>query len=96
MGLDCGSNVDFVGKDNIQLYDSSPWAKRGFCIHCGTHLFYKLNDKNKYILPVGIFENADDLKLSYQVFIDEKPSYYCFSNETYNMTGKEILDKFLA
>ena len=45
-------------------------------------------------MPAGIFENGDDLVFDLQVFIDEKPEYYCFSNETRSMTGKEAFAEF--
>jgi hypothetical protein len=28
------------------VYDSSPWAQRGFCGQCGTHLFYRLKESD--------------------------------------------------
>jgi hypothetical protein len=30
----------------------------------------------------------------HQIFIDEKSEYYCFSNETQNMTGAEVFAMF--
>ena len=33
--------------------------------------------------------------LEHQVFIDEKPDYYSFANETKNMTGAEIFAQFV-
>ncbi len=29
-----------------------------------------------------------------QIFIDEKPSFYCFANETNKMTGAEVFAKY--
>jgi hypothetical protein len=34
------------------------------------------------------------LVFDHQVFIDEKPSYYCFPNETENLTGAEVFAKY--
>jgi len=90
MAVDCGSDVSFDGEENISVFNSSDWAERGFCKNCGNHLFYKLKEKNQYIMPVGLFDNDDAFVFDHQIFIDEKPSYYCFSNETKNMTGKEV------
>ena len=94
MAVDCGSDVVFEGDENIKTYESSAWAERGFCINCGNHLFYKLKESNQYIMPVGIFENDENLVFDHQIFIDEKPGYYCFSNETKNMTGAEVFAKY--
>mgnify|MGYP000675211619 CR=1 FL=1 len=38
----------------------------------------------------------DRLKIIHQIFIDEKPAYYCFANETHNMTGAEVFAQFGA
>ena len=39
-------------------------------------------------------DDDKNLVFSHQVFIDEKPTFYSFSNETNNMTGAEIFAKF--
>ena len=71
-------------------------AERGFCKQCGSHLFYRLKQNNKYYIPAGIFDNEFDLVLEHQVFIDEKPEYYSFANETKNITGEELFTMFTS
>jgi hypothetical protein len=88
--VDCGSDVSFTGEEQITVFDSSEWAERGFCKKCGSHLFYRLKKNNQYFLPVGLFQKSGAFVLDHQIFIDEKPEYYCFSNETQNMTGAEV------
>lgn len=90
MATDCGKDVRFTGVENIIRYDSSSWAERGFCNKCGTHLFYYLKPQSQYFMAVGLFDNVPDITFDHQVFIDEKPAYYCFAEETRNMTGAEI------
>ena len=97
LAIDCGSNVKFEGEDNIKVFDSSEWAERGFCSNCGTHLFYRLKQANQYILPAGLFDHLDDLdnaEFTTQIFIDEKPRYYDFANQTKMMTGEEVFAAF--
>lgn len=96
LGVDCGQDVQFEGEENISAYSSSDWAERGFCKQCGTHLFYHLKQTGQYIMPVGLFENTDDFDFDHQIFIDEKPSFYSFSNKTENMTGEEAFAKFAS
>jgi hypothetical protein len=36
----------------------------------------------------------ENLVFDRQVFIDEKPSFYRFTNETHDMTGAELFAKF--
>jgi hypothetical protein len=94
MAVDCGTEVSFSGEEHIKVYNSSDWAERGFCSQCGSHLFYRLKEKNQHIMPVGLFENLDDIEFDHQVFIDDKPKYYDFANKTKNMTGEEVFAQF--
>ncbi|GAA4342384.1 GFA family protein [Kangiella taiwanensis] len=97
LAIDCGSNVKFEGEDNIKIFDSSEWAERGFCSNCGTHLFYRLKQTNQYIMPAGLFDSldtSDSVEFTTQIFIDEKPRYYDFANQTKMMTGEEVFAAF--
>lgn len=94
--VDCGSDVSFQDAENVAVFNSSDWAERGFCKKCGSHLFYRLKAENKYFMPVGIFDGGEQFVLDHQIFIDEKPEYYCFSNETHNMTGAEVFAMFAS
>jgi len=94
MTVDCGTDVSFEGEENISVFNSSEWAERGFCNKCGSHLFYRLKESNQHMMPVGLFNNNKMFIFDHQVFIDEKPSFYCFSNETNDMTGAEMFAKY--
>lgn len=96
LAVDCGSEVSFKGKENISTFDSSEWAERGFCNKCGSHLFYRLKEQNQYIVPVGLFDDDETVVFDHQIFIEEKPSFYSFANETKNMTGAEVFAQFAA
>ena len=95
LSIDCGSKVSIVNKENVSIFDSSDWAERGFCKQCGSHLFYRLKQTNQYIIPVGLFE-GEEFIFDHQIFIEEKPEYYCFANKTKNMTGAEVFAEFGA
>jgi hypothetical protein len=41
------------------------------------------------MLAVGIFDDQSKFTMDHQVFIDEKPPFYSFSEKTKNMTGEE-------
>ena len=94
LAVDCQSEIEISGKENVSVYKSSDWAERGFCSRCGTHLFYKLNQNNQYIIPVGLFDVDAEFDFDHQIFIEEKPEYYVFSNETKNMTGEEVFAQY--
>lgn len=92
LAVDCGHDVQISGQEHIGIYSSSDWAERGFCKVCGSGLFYRLKESQQYYIPAGLFENQE-FKLDHQVFIDDKPDYYDFANETHNMTGQEVFEK---
>ncbi|MEM7280375.1 MAG: GFA family protein [Pseudomonadota bacterium] len=93
MATDCGTDVVLSDTDSVAVYDSSDWAERGFCKQCGSHLFYRLKQSGQYIMPVGLFDE-DQMVLDHQVFVDERPNYYCFSGETKELTGLEVFAMF--
>ncbi len=45
-------------------------------------------------MPVGLFPNLEGLEMDMQYFSDMRPGYYCFSNETKEMTTQEIMAYF--
>jgi len=92
--IDCGVDVAIDGESNVAVFDSSDWAERGFCRNCGTHLFYRLKESGQHMIPVGLFETSDNLVFKSQVFIDEKPDYYAFANETKDFTAAEVFAMF--
>ncbi|MFC6672978.1 GFA family protein [Marinobacterium aestuariivivens] len=93
LAVECGTDVRFEGEDNIAVYASSDWAERGFCKTCGTHLFYRLKGSGEYAMPAGLFDNGDFM-LKSQIFIDEKPGFYSFAEQTRNMTGAEVFAEY--
>ncbi len=91
LAVECGTDVTFSGEEHVTVFDSSAWAERGFCKKCGTHLFYRIKESGQYIMPAGLFDGTDaEFVFNHQIFVDEKPDFYDFANETRNMTGAEV------
>lgn len=84
-------NLTFDGDENITAYDSSEWGERAFCKTCGTHLYYRIKQSNEYIVPAGFFDDPSQFEFKQQIFIDKKPAFYHFGNETQNMTEDEFI-----
>jgi len=91
---DCGEDFHLEDEASVNVYESSGWAERGFCRHCGTHLFYRLKQGGRYFVPVGLFGDDEPWVLEHQIFIDEKPAFYAFANATQNLTGAELFAQF--
>ena len=94
MAVDCKQAVSISGEEQVSVYSSSEWAERGFCANCGTHLFYKFKQTGQYMMTAGFMGVEDKLNLDHQIFVDEKPAYYDFSNKTVMMTGEEVFAHF--
>lgn len=94
LAVSAGTDVSFEGEESITAYDSSQWAERGFCARCGTHLFYRLKDTRHYEMPVGLFDAVDGVAFTGQIYIDAKPGYYAFANQTKDMTEAEVVAMF--
>ncbi|MFQ3789325.1 GFA family protein [Halomonas sp. A29] len=94
LALESVSDVEIEGEENITVYTSSEWAERGFCRRCGTHLFYRLKTGKHYAIPVGLVDGGEAWSFDSQIFIDQKPAFYRFANETSNMTGQEVFDAY--
>lgn len=93
MVVDC-EEVSCEGGESVGVFASSDWAERGFCRECGTHLFYRLKEGGFYAVPVGLLEAVHDWQFAQQVFIDRKPGYYSFVEQTHNLTGEELFAQF--
>lgn len=98
MNFDAGQHLRFSDESLVGRYSSTDWAERGFCKICGTNLFYRLKKTDHYFLPVSLFGSALSPKFDTQEFIDEKPAYYSFAEETKSFTraeGYKLLQTYL-
>ena len=91
VGVQCGTNVSFTGEEHISRYASSDWAERGFCNKCGSNLFFQFLPTGSYGLLAGLFDDLGEMSMSEEIFIDEKPGYYDFAQDTVKKTGAETI-----
>lgn len=93
LAVHCGSKVQFSGNGQIAVYASSEWAERAFCSKCGTHLYYKFRATGEYFVPAGIFDTSD-FELASQIYIDNKPAYYSFAEQTPMLTEQQVIEQY--
>jgi hypothetical protein len=86
-----GASFDVTGEENVAIYRSSKWAERAFCGRCGSNLWYRFIPANHYSFLAGLFDLPDSVKMWRQIFIDEKPGWYDFSQDTPTQTGAEVV-----
>lgn len=89
--------LKFDQQDHLSVFNSSEWGERGFCNACGTTLFWRTKDQSYCNINVFSLENIpQDLKLNLEIYIDNKPEFYSFNNETKKMTEAEVVALFSA
>jgi hypothetical protein len=47
----------------------------------------------EYFVPAGAFESGD-FELASQIYIDKKPNYYSFANQTPMLTEQQVIDQY--
>ncbi len=66
------------GAESIAWYDSSQEAERGFCIVCGSSLFWrrKQGDTSYVSVAMGTLNAPTGLSLDKHIFTEDKGDYY--------------------
>jgi hypothetical protein len=85
---------DAVFEGPVTRYASSEGADRGFCPTCGSHLFYLAKALGVHAIPIGLFDDQTGLPFRVELYVESKPDYYAFSDDTKKMTGAEFEAKF--
>lgn len=88
-----GTDVRIEGSEQVSIFRSSDWGERAFCRSCGTHLYYRLVETGEHEIPVGLLEESPAWSFDEEVFVEEKPAYYAFANETEKFTGAEVMER---
>ncbi len=92
-------NVDWVGAEHIASRQTSPWARRAWCRECGSGLWFKVTLDGPYAgnleLPIGLFDDANGLTMTNEIYIDHKPDSFAYAGEGRNvMTRADCVAKF--
>lgn len=90
MAVSCGDTVSVNDDSELGVYVSSEWGERCFCKKCGTTLFWRMRDGSNTSVAVPAFDDTSGLDFKSEIFIDEKPAYYAFANNTKKQTSAEM------
>ncbi len=69
-------NISYICKRTLKWYNSSTFAKRGFCTNCGASIFYKIKKSDTISISAGMFDNPTKLKTHSNIFTKNKLDYY--------------------
>ncbi|MEM7752620.1 MAG: GFA family protein [Pseudomonadota bacterium] len=87
--------VRFVPTDKLAVFESSEWAERGFCMLCGSSVFYRFTGEGPYAgmfsISAGTLEDMSGMTFDTEVYIDNKPDSHSFAGERTRMTEAEVL-----
>lgn len=95
LALDNVSNLVFEDEKNIGKFSSSGWGERWFCKTCGSSLLWRSDQLHLTALMAGSLDDQDGLSLTDEIFVDCKPVYYGFANETKKLTEAEVMAQFM-
>ena len=94
MAVHCECPVEIAEVPELAWYHSSEWGMRAFCNNCGSSLAWATKDKSMIMPMAGALEDQNDVILHTEVFIDEKPGFYHFKEDTNKMTWAEVFAEF--
>ncbi|MNM23981.1 Glutathione-dependent formaldehyde-activating enzyme [compost metagenome] len=88
-------SLKFIQQEHLSTFNSSEWGERGFCNACGTTIFWRMKDQSYCnINAFSLDEPVGDLKLDLEIFIDSKPDFYTFQNDTKKLTEAQVAALF--
>lgn len=90
LSIRCEGDWKIEGEENVTWYDSSEHAQRAFCKKCGSHLFGRSKD-GSYHGVMASLDNKEGLKIGEHIFVDKKPDYYDFADDTPRLTEEQFL-----
>ncbi len=68
--------VAISGEASLTWYQSSDWARRGFCSTCGSPMFFDPLERDWIGINMGAFDTPTKTKLSAHIFVADKGDYY--------------------
>lgn len=69
-------SLRFQNKEGLSWYQSSDWARRGFCAKCGSSLFWDMPERDDISVAAGCLENGLGLNTAQHIFVKDKGDYY--------------------
>jgi hypothetical protein len=64
------------GEQVITWYSASGKARRGFCRHCGTHLFWEPAGSGRVSIWMGCLDEPTGIRLADHIYVADKGDYY--------------------
>jgi len=69
------AEFSLTGEDTLVWYQSSSFARRGFCSACGSNLFWD-DGSERLGINMGSLDKPTGLSLEGHIFVEDKPDWY--------------------
>ena len=70
------SDVILVESRGLKWFQSSDFARRGFCTECGGSLFWERNGSDVISISAGMLDEPMGLTMTLQIFVDSAGDCY--------------------
>lgn len=78
----------------LKWFDSSDFARRGFCRECGSSLFFKRHGANRISIAGGALDSPTGLTEAEHICTSEAGDYYHIDDTLPSHTDDEISQRF--
>lgn len=66
----------FSSDRGLKWFASSAEAKRGFCVECGSSLFYRMNGEDGIGIAAGCLDLPTGMRIGKHIYVADKADYY--------------------
>ncbi|MGH6932613.1 MAG: GFA family protein [Dongiaceae bacterium] len=80
-------DLTVVGRPYLKWYNSSNFARRGFCGKCGSSLFWQRRKGNSISIAAGSLERPTRLKTIRHIFVADMGDYYKLTDRLEKLPG---------
>lgn len=94
--IECGDTFKVEENPAVGVYSASDYGERVFCKKCGSTIAWRTKDNTFSEVSANAFSDLGDLTLKQEIFVDDKPHYYSFAEDTTKLTGAQVMDAFMA
>ena len=73
-------HLQITGKDKLNWYRSSSKAQRGFCLNCGSNLFWRPEHGRYISIMAGTLARPTGLATACHIYVDMASDYYLIAD----------------
>jgi hypothetical protein len=73
----------------LAWYESSASARRAFCRHCGSALFWHRAGAARMAIAAGSLDQPTGLKIARHIYVDDKADYYEIADGLPQLSGSQ-------